>query len=95
MPIDTMEVKDGDSNASKDSRGNVVLNAGFIVLQRGDHTNAMLEAWKTCTDGSTYAECGQWKRKWSHEQRVFSEYIRYDFNPDNNIVVCMRKLGCI
>ncbi|KAF5574007.1 uncharacterized protein FSUBG_14083 [Fusarium subglutinans] len=86
MPVDTMEVKNGDKDASKDSRGQVVLNAGFIVVQRGEHTMAMLDAWKSCTDGKTYQDCGHWKKNWSHEQRAFSEYIRYDFNSDNRIV---------
>ena len=36
----------------------------------------------------SYRDCGKWKTKWAHEQSVFSEYLRRDFNPEgDNIVV--------
>jgi hypothetical protein len=38
----------------------------------------------------SYRECGQWKMKWAHEQSVFSEYLRRDFNPEgDNIAVSL------
>jgi hypothetical protein len=86
MPIDTLQSLNGDD--SYDSKGNVALNTGVIIAQNLPLTAEMMTAWKTCTNGKRYKDCGQWKEKWSHEQRAFSEYIRYDFNPDgNNIVV--------
>lgn len=88
MPIDTKQILGDDRNASCDSRGVVTLNTGFIITQNLPHTFRMMDAWKTCTSGKRYKDCGTWKENWSHEQRAFSEYIRYDFNPDgNNIVV--------
>ncbi|KAF2748742.1 hypothetical protein M011DRAFT_485412 [Sporormia fimetaria CBS 119925] len=87
MPIDTEQILGEDRNASKDSRGKVALNTGFIVAQNLSLTFEMLDAWKTCTEGKRYPECGQWKENWSHEQRAFSEYIRYDFNPKGDNIV--------
>ena len=88
MPIDTRQNLDGNLNVSMDSRGKVLLNTGVVVAQNMPHTFDMLNAWRTCTDEVRYPGCGKWKFDWSHEQRAFSEYIRYDFNQDgNNIVV--------
>lgn len=87
MPIDTRQILNGDENASCDSKGKVTLNTGFVVAQALPYTFEMMNAWKTCTNGLRYPNCGTWKKEWSHEQRAFSEYIRYDFNPNNNIVV--------
>jgi hypothetical protein len=88
MPIDTQQLGDDKENISTDSKGRVVLNTGFVVLQNLPHTHEMLQAWTECTTEKRYPGCGQWKQRWSHEQRAFSEYIRYDFNPQgNNIVV--------
>ena len=87
LPIDTQQVLEGN-NISLDGKGKVVLNTGVVVLQNLPHTHEMMDAWKDCTSEKKYPGCGQWKEKWSHEQRAFSEYIRYDFNPQgNNIVV--------
>ena len=33
--------------------------------------------------------CSQWKYEWSHEQRAFSEYIRYDFNKTPETIVAL------
>lgn len=46
-----------------------------------------MDAWMTCPDEKRYAGCGNWKENWSHEQRAFSEYIRYDFNEAGNNIV--------
>ncbi|KAL2020107.1 hypothetical protein VTK56DRAFT_8911 [Thermocarpiscus australiensis] len=88
MPIDTQQfVNDDKENISTDSKGRVVLNSGFVVLQNLPHTHDMLQAWTECTTEKRYPGCGQWKTRWSHEQRAFSEYIRYDFNPQGNNIV--------
>ncbi|KAF2636677.1 hypothetical protein P280DRAFT_147453 [Massarina eburnea CBS 473.64] len=87
MPIDTMQILDGNKNASCDSKGRVTLNTGFVVAQSLPLTFEMMEAWKTCPDENRYKGCGHWKKNWSHEQRAFSEYIRYDFNPDGTNIV--------
>lgn len=84
MPIDTRQFINGNENTSGDSKGRTTLNTGFIIAQSLPLTFEMLDAWKTCPEGKRYPECGQWANVWSHEQRAFSEYIRYDFN---NIVV--------
>ena len=87
LPVDTEQILNGDKNASHDSKGNMELNTGVIIAQALPYTFEMLTAWKTCPTERRYEGCGQWKNNWSHEQRAFSEYIRYDFNENNNIVV--------
>jgi hypothetical protein len=92
MPWDTEEFRDGHS-ISTDSKGLRVLNAGFVVVQNSQiaqnksTTQDLLEAWRDCTTETRYKGCGEWKEKWSHEQRAFSEYIRYDFNEDPDTIV--------
>jgi hypothetical protein len=89
MPIDTKENRGGDDTVSCDSKGKVVLNTGVVIAQALPYTFEMFKAWNECTSEHRYPGCGKWKEEWSHEQRAFSEYIRYDFNPDNNIVVSL------
>ncbi|KAK4107464.1 hypothetical protein N656DRAFT_720002 [Canariomyces notabilis] len=87
LPVDTRQMVEGKENISADSKGRTVLNTGVIVMQNLPLSHAMLRAWQECTTEKRYPGCGQWKTKWSHEQRAFSEYIRYDFNPDGNNIV--------
>lgn len=87
MPVDTRQILGDDENASMDSKGKVTVNSGVVVAQSLPYTFEMMNVWRTCTNELRYPGCGHWKENWSHEQRAFSEYIRYDFNPDNNIVV--------
>ncbi|KAF1951810.1 hypothetical protein CC80DRAFT_519069 [Byssothecium circinans] len=87
MPIDTMQILNGDKKASCDSKGKVTLNTGFVVAQSLPLTFEMLEAWRTCPEEKRYKGCKTWAQSWSHEQRAFSEYIRYDFNPDGHNIV--------
>jgi hypothetical protein len=47
----------------------------------------MLDAWKDCPTGVRYPKCTRWAEEWSHEQKAFSEYIRYDFNPNGTNIV--------
>ncbi|KAK4148458.1 hypothetical protein C8A00DRAFT_38973 [Chaetomidium leptoderma] len=87
MPIDTQQVFEGENNISVDSKGKIVLNSGVVVLQNLPHSHEMMQAWAECTTEKRYPGCGHWKTNWSHEQRAFSEFIRYDFNPDGNNIV--------
>ncbi|KAH3920446.1 hypothetical protein HBH56_004610 [Parastagonospora nodorum] len=79
LPWDTEEIKNGVP-VSLDSKGLRVLNTGFVVAQNSPTTIDMLEKWRDCTTETRYHGCGRWKQEWSHEQRAFSEYIRYDYN---------------
>lgn len=93
MPVD-QKVFDNDIINSVDSKGVQVLNTGVVIVQNLPYTKEMVDAWIECPNESRYEGCGQWKDKWSHEQRVFSEYIRYDFNPNgDNIVVSSNMSG--
>lgn len=87
MPVDTRQIRDGEGNISLDSKGEVVLNAGVIMAQNLPHTHDMMRAWTECPTELRYPGCGRWKETWSHEQRAFSEYIRYDYNPKGNNIV--------
>jgi hypothetical protein len=91
MPLDTRQILNGDRNASMDSKGNVELNTGFVVAHGTPLTFKTMAAWRDCPEGKRYEGCKHWAKHWSHEQRAFSEYIRYDFNPNNNIVVCVER----
>jgi hypothetical protein len=86
LPWDTEEMRNNES-ISTDSQGLRVLNTGFVVAQNLPTTMDMLAAWKDCTSETRYPGCGRWKQEWSHEQRAFSEYIRYDFNRTPETIV--------
>ncbi|PSN73463.1 hypothetical protein BS50DRAFT_569000 [Corynespora cassiicola Philippines] len=92
MPWDTEEIHTENgvtAPISVDSKGKQVLNTGFMIVQNLGYTLEMLEAWMECTTEKRYKGCGRWKKEWSHEQRAFSEYIRYDFNPRGNNIVAL------
>jgi hypothetical protein len=60
-----------------------MVNTGFVVAQNLPWTFEILDVWMACTGGETRygAECGKWREQWAHEQSVFSDYLRWDFNP--------------
>jgi hypothetical protein len=89
MPWDVIEERpDTHVVVSQDSKGVQVFNAGFVIVQNLPMTFELLQAWGDCPSEKRYEGCAHWKENWSHEQRAFSEYIRYDFNPQgDNIVV--------
>jgi hypothetical protein len=64
-----------------------MLNSGFIVAQQLNRTPDILDAWASCTNDERYEGCSNWKWKWAHKQRAFSEYIRYDFDWPEDIRV--------
>lgn len=49
----------------------------------------MLKVWLDCPNEERWKGCGQWKMEWSHEQRAFNEYVRYEFNPDEDNIVAI------
>ncbi|KAH8712062.1 hypothetical protein GQ44DRAFT_776259 [Phaeosphaeriaceae sp. PMI808] len=87
MPLDTRQILNGDVHASEDSRGKLQLNTGVVIAQALPLTFDLLTAWKECPGEKKYPGCGEWKEAWSHEQKAFSEYIRYDFNPNGTNIV--------
>jgi hypothetical protein len=89
LPWDVRETR-GVRTISVDSRGQQVLNTGLVIVQDLPYTQEMLEAWQDCPEEKRWAGCARWKKEWSHEQRAFSEFVRYEFNPEgDNIVVCI------
>jgi hypothetical protein len=87
MPLDTRQDLNGDLHASEDSKGKLQLNTGLVIAQALPYTFEMLTAWKDCPNEKKYPGCGNWKENWSHEQRAFSEYIRYDYNPSGTNII--------
>jgi hypothetical protein len=76
---------DDDCNLC-DSNGIAMVNTGFVVAQNLPYTNKIFDVWMKCTGGKTkYGDgCAKWKGAWAHEQAVFSDYLRYDYNPDGD-----------
>ena len=87
MPLDTRQVLNGNENASNDSKGKLALNTGVVIAQALPHTFEMMKAWKECPSEKQYPGCAKWKQNWSHEQKAFSEYIRWDYNPSGNEII--------
>lgn len=87
MPLDTRQILNGDENASNDSKGKLALNTGVVIAQALPYTFEMMTAWKDCPNEKQYPGCGAWKQNWSHEQKAFSEYIRWDYNPSGTNIV--------
>ncbi|KAF3035318.1 hypothetical protein E8E12_004914 [Didymella heteroderae] len=87
MPLDTRQILNGDENVSNDSKGKLVLNTGVVIAQALPHTFEMMKAWKECPNEKQYPGCAHWKQEWSHEQKAFSEYIRWDYNPSGNEII--------
>jgi hypothetical protein len=85
MPLDTR--LQNDYRVDNDAQHKMELNTGLIVAQALPLTFEMLAAWKDCPTEIRYPGCSQWKEEWGHEQRAFSLYIRYDFDPDGNNIV--------
>jgi hypothetical protein len=95
IPWKSMEWRDNNT-VSLDSRGLRVLNTGFVITQNSGVTLDMLEKWRDYTSETRYAGCAKWKGTWSHEQRAFSEYIRYDYNftPETIVSIpCNNAVG--
>jgi hypothetical protein len=85
MPLDTRMVS--DNRVTDDPHHRIEQNTGLIIAQALPLTFQILTAWKDCPTEVRYPGCGRWKQEWGHEQRAFSLYIRYEFNPDGNNIV--------
>lgn len=89
MPLDV----DRENCLTCDTKGKVMLNSGVIVAQRLERTREIFSAWSSCTgEGGTerYEGCGTWRYNWAHEQRAFSEYVRYEFDRPDDV----REIAC-
>jgi len=87
MPVDVRQMMGGNEHIGEDDHGKMEQNTGMIVAQSLPHTFEMLKAWKDCPDETRYEGCGRWKEEWAHEQRAFSLYIRYEFNPNGTNII--------
>jgi hypothetical protein len=87
MPVDVRQMMGGNDHIGEDEHGNMEQNTGLVVAQALPYTFEMLKAWKECPEETRYPGCGRWKEEWAHEQRAFSLYIRYDFNPNGTNII--------
>jgi hypothetical protein len=79
-----------------DSRGRLMMNAGFIVAQNLPRTHEMLRAWDSCpSNGSMYPGCRDYISSWPAEQGAWSTFIRQSFNRthDHVAVPCTEANG--
>ncbi|KAI5456081.1 hypothetical protein BGZ63DRAFT_418107 [Mariannaea sp. PMI_226] len=74
---------DLDNQWTKDGRGNLILNTGFIIAQASQRNQEMFEVWEDCPN--RIPGCDNWKENWAHEQSAFSWYIRYEFNGTDEV----------
>ncbi|VTO83108.1 unnamed protein product, partial [Fusarium graminearum] len=74
---------DLDIKIDYDTRGNLVLNTGFVISQASQRTQEMYERWEDCP--RSIPGCEHWNFKWAHEQSAFSHYIRYEFNRTHDV----------
>lgn len=78
---------DPDEPQNKDSRGNIYLNTGFLIAQNSSRTNEIFDAWESCPSEIRYSNCSRWAEEWPHEQAAFGEYLRYDFDEPEDVMV--------
>jgi hypothetical protein len=80
---------------SYDSRGGLILNSGFVVVQQSTRTHELLDAWATCPQETRYQGCAKYKDDWPKEQYTFSNWVRYDFNRSEEVVAipCTHAMG--
>ncbi|OCK73183.1 hypothetical protein K432DRAFT_13642 [Lepidopterella palustris CBS 459.81] len=86
MPVDV----ERDDCVTCDSKGKIMMNTGFIIAQQLDRTFDIFDAWMNCTDEKRYPGCAEWKTAWAHEQRAFSDYIRYEFDREEDV----KEISC-
>lgn len=86
---------DPDEPQNYDSRGNRLVNTGFVIAQQSKRTQEMYKAWGECPLETRYENCSKWKFDWAHEQAAFGNYIRYDFDRPEDIKVlpCVEANG--
>lgn len=88
--------RDPEFDFNRDSRGDILLNCGFVVAQNLPRTHQILKAWENCPDNEVkYPNCSEWKNPWPAEQKAFGEYIRPEFTKptDINAIDCSEANG--
>lgn len=82
-----MMAVDPDEPQNYDSKSNIYLNTGFVIAQQSERTQEMYQRWGDCPSENHYEGCSKWKLEWAHEQAAFGNYLRYDFNREEDIRV--------
>jgi galactosyl transferase GMA12/MNN10 family len=77
---------DPSTEFNKDERGNVNLNTGFIIAQASKRTTEVFNIWEDCVTEDRFANCSKWRYEWSHEQAAFSNYLRYEYSGESEVI---------
>ncbi|OKL57913.1 hypothetical protein UA08_06441 [Talaromyces atroroseus] len=77
---------DPSMDFNKDEHGNVNLNTGFIIAQASPRATEMFNIWEDCVTEDRYANCSKWRYEWSHEQAAFSNYLRYEYSGESEVI---------
>ncbi|KAI8682251.1 hypothetical protein NCS55_00480400 [Fusarium keratoplasticum] len=86
---------DPNSPRNRDANGRVMHNTGFIIAQQSNRTQELFHNWEQCPTDKKYKGCKRWAKDWAHEQAAFSNYVRYDYNSTEEVVMipCMDGNG--
>jgi hypothetical protein len=78
---------DPDQPNNKDrAHGQTNLNCGLVIAQNSPRTHEILQAWEDCPDDEDrFPGCDKWKTDWPAEQAAFGEYIRYEFEEEDDV----------
>ncbi|PSK48396.1 Lysophospholipase NTE1 [Elsinoe australis] len=71
-----------DLDMRLDDFGKIQFNTGFVIAQNTPIFSQLMQDWIKCPTDVKYKTCSKWATKWQHEQRAFSNWIRYDY-PDS------------
>lgn len=87
--------EDPNHGGNWDSKHWVVWNTGFMIAQAGKRTEGLFDMWENCPFNPKFPDCGHWDQDFSHEQAVFGNYIRYEYNKTDELraIPCMDGNG--
>lgn len=80
---------------SYDSRGGLILNSGFVVVQQSARTHELLNIQATYPQETRYQGCAKYKDNQLKEQYTFSNQVRYNFNQLEEVIAipCTHIIG--
>ncbi|KAL2673878.1 hypothetical protein Neosp_012322 [[Neocosmospora] mangrovei] len=86
---------DPDSPRNRDHKGKPMWNTGFVVARQSERTQELFTNWEACPTEKKYDGCKKWAKDWAHEQAAFANYVRYDYNSDEELrpIPCMDGNG--
>ncbi|KAF2755431.1 hypothetical protein EJ05DRAFT_540169 [Pseudovirgaria hyperparasitica] len=77
----------------KDDKGNPGHNNGFMIVQNIAKTYEIFKNWAECPEETRYEGCEKWKWKHNREQDAWSNYLRYEYEEDVQVLPCIEANG--